>query len=162
MNVQDICIRNVATCLPETNLAAAAALMWDHDCGVLPVVDSSQRLTGILTDRDICMALATRGRLASDIQVQDVMSTVLHTIHEDDSVSHAMKTMRHHHVRRLPVLNAGGALKGMLSLNDLALAAKEGKDASPSHDEVVQTLKAICNHGRQSKKGKERLEPALV
>ncbi|HJW08370.1 MAG TPA: CBS domain-containing protein [Holophagaceae bacterium] len=162
MNVKDICIRNVASCLPETNLATVAAMMWEHDCGVLPVVDSTQHLVGILTDRDICMALATRNRLASDLRALDVMSTTLHTIHEDDSASHAMKIMRHHHVRRLPVLGKDDSLKGILSLNDLALAAKEGKDASPSHDEVVQTLKAICNHGRPSKKAKEHLEPALV
>ncbi|HJU83022.1 MAG TPA: CBS domain-containing protein [Holophagaceae bacterium] len=158
MNVNDLCIRNVASCLPETNLASAAALLWDHDCGVLPVVDSSHRIVGVLTDRDICMALATRNKLASDLCAKDVMSKSVHTIRESDSASQALKVMRQNHIRRLPVTDEKERLAGILSLNDLVLGAKEGK-ASPNVDEVMQTMKAICSHSHPaSKKSKERAE----
>ena len=77
MKIKDIMTTEVRTCTPDTNLAAAAALMLDGDCGILPVVDQG-KLVGIVTDRDMYIALATRNRLASQLIV--VSAEIVHTI----------------------------------------------------------------------------------
>ena len=62
MRVRDLMTSDVKTCRPETNLAEAVKEMWEGDCGALPVVGDDGRVAGIITDRDICIAVATRGR----------------------------------------------------------------------------------------------------
>ncbi len=69
MKVKDVMTSPVLFCAPETNLAAAAMIMWESDCGALPVVSHETKVVGMITDRDICMAAATKHRLASDIAV---------------------------------------------------------------------------------------------
>ena len=69
----------VRTCRPDMNLAEAVREMWDGDCGALPVVNDEGRVTGMITDRDICVAVATRGRAADRIAVRDVASGHAHT-----------------------------------------------------------------------------------
>ncbi|MEW6544882.1 MAG: CBS domain-containing protein [Nitrospirota bacterium] len=65
MKVRDVMTSPVQYCAPETNPAEAATKMWDSDCGILPVVDSTGRVVGLITDRDICMAAATRRKPVS-------------------------------------------------------------------------------------------------
>lgn len=65
MEVRDVMTKTVASCHPETNLAAAGALMWETDCGVLPVVDERRKVSGVITDRDVCIALTTSDRRPS-------------------------------------------------------------------------------------------------
>ena len=74
MQVQQIMTANVTFCRLGTNLAAATELLWTMDVGALPVVDDDGNVLGILTDRDICIALGTRNVPASDVLVDDVMA----------------------------------------------------------------------------------------
>src|SRR5262245_48969954 len=99
LNVKDIMTTEPRTCGPGTNLAAAAALMLDGDCGILPVVESGI-LVGVVTDRDLYIALGTRNRLASDLTVGDVMQAPVRTCGPDDDVHDALATMKRHCVRR--------------------------------------------------------------
>jgi CBS domain-containing protein len=131
-------------CGPDTNLAAAVQLMWDADCGVLPVVDEARRVVGIITDRDICIALGTRNERASDIRVADVMQTPVHTCTVSDDVRIALDRMREQRVRRLPVLDGDGVLGGLFSLDDAALATADGNGVKPA--QVLETFRAICAH----------------
>jgi CBS domain-containing protein len=73
VKISDVMRRRVPTCRPETNLAEATALMWENDCGVLPVVTETGQLVGLVTDRDMCIALGTRNVQASDILVRDII-----------------------------------------------------------------------------------------
>lgn len=73
MNVQDIMTSEVQCCGPDTNLAAAAKMMWDTDCGVLPVLNVEGQVSGMITDRDICMACATKNRAPSKITVSETV-----------------------------------------------------------------------------------------
>lgn len=130
-------------CSPETNLAAAAALMLEADCGFLPVIQAG-RLAGVVTDRDLYIALATRNRLASQLTVADVLQTPVHTCRPDDDVRSALARMKEHRVRRLPVEGAGGTIIGVVSLNDIALASGARKPVSDA--EVANTLRTICGH----------------
>src|SRR5579859_1944099 len=110
MIVQDVMTKAVAFCRPEANLAAATALMWEHNCGLLPVVDDRGRVTGVITDRDICIALGTRNQRACEIAVSGVAYRAAVLCNADDDVCFALKIMAAERVRRLPVVNHEGAL----------------------------------------------------
>ena len=149
MKVREIMTTDVEGCGPETNLAAAARIMWEKDCGSVPVLDSEGRVIGIITDRDICMALTTRNQLASEVTAGDVMGGAAKTCAPEDNASAALKTMQTEQLRRLPVVVDDGKLVGILSLNDVILNSKQGKSkkgAHVSHAEVMDTLKALSRH----------------
>ena len=113
----------VQVCSPDDPLHRAAQLMWDGDCGSVPVVDGAARLCGIITDRDICMAAYTRGLPLSSIRVADVMSRHVHSCAPEDTLERAIGIMAEAEVRRLPVVGADGALRGIISLADIAHGA---------------------------------------
>jgi CBS domain-containing protein len=151
MRVQDVMTRNVKSSQPEATVDQAAMMMWDYDCGVLPVVDYDGRVMGMITDRDIAIAAATRGLLTTQIRVGDVMSGNVHACAEDEDIKSALLTMRREKVRRLPVINYEGKLAGILSLNDIVLRAEEsrtGRAPEIPQDEVMSTFRAICEHSR--------------
>jgi CBS domain-containing protein len=143
VKVKDLMTAEPRTCVPGTNLAVAAALMLDGDCGILPVVDDG-KLVGVVTDRDLFIALATRNRLASDVTVREVLQAPVHTCEPEDELHAALATMRQHRVRRLPVEGFGGTVSGILSMNDILLAAGASKPVRDA--EVVNTLQAIGGH----------------
>jgi len=142
MKVRDIMTAQPKAAAPNTTLSAAAQLLWGADCGILPVVDGG-KLVGVVTDRDMYIALATRNQPASQLTVGDVAAGKLWTCGPDDDVHVALDTMGTQRVRRLPVTQ-DGALVGIISMNDLVLAS--GADKPVRNDEVVATLKAICAH----------------
>ena len=126
MNVKNLMTSETRTCTPATNLAEAAALMLDADCGILPVVDERGKLVGVVTDRDMFIALATRNRLAAQLTVGDVARSKVFTCGPDDDVQSALAIMKQHHVRRLPVEGFGGTVAGIISMNDILLATPGG------------------------------------
>ena len=146
MKVKDVMMRTAASCGPETNLGAAVEILWDRNCGILPIVDTGKKVIGVVTDRDICIALGTRNRLPSDITVGEVTSGKLFACAAEDDIRSAMATMARAKVRRLPVLTVDGKLEGILSMDDITMhsATRTGKGATElSHDDVVETLKAV-------------------
>jgi CBS domain-containing protein len=143
MKVKDLMTTDVTTCTPDTTVAEAAHLMWEGDCGILPVVDDGE-LVGVVTDRDMYIALATQNARASRVRVGAVATTKLVTCAPEDDVQAALATMRHARVRRLPVVGFGGTVLGILSMNDILLAAGAGKGVAS--EDVVATLQAICAH----------------
>jgi len=143
VKVKEIMTAEARTCSPGTNLAAAAALMLDGDCGILPVVDDG-KLVSVVTDRDMYIALATRNKLASEVTVREVAQTPVVVCSPDDDVQVALDTMKTHSIRRLPVAGFGGTVMGIVSMNDIVLAA--GAKKAVRDGEVVNTLQAICAH----------------
>ncbi len=141
MKVQDIMTSNAKTCGLDTNLAAAAMTMWDHDCGTVPVVDIEGKVLGMITDRDICMAAATKHRDVALISVGEVISGKAFTCAPEDDVRAALKMMQDEKVRRLPVVDTDGALRGILSVNDIVIHA--GETPEITYEDAVITLKAI-------------------
>lgn len=133
----------VASCTLDTNLAAATESMWKTDCGVLPVTDDG-KLAGIVTDRDICIALGTRNRLAAEVVVGDVATRDVHTCWPDADVHTAMAIMRRGKVHRLPVVE-NGELVGILALNDIVVAV-DRKHGDIDYEEVMNTIKAVSEH----------------
>jgi CBS domain-containing protein len=132
-------------CHPETNLGAATELMWNGNCGFLPVLDSTGEIRGVVTDRDICVALGTRNAPAGDVKVGEVMQAKLFTSSPEDDIHDALQVMSEGHVRRLPVICTGREA-GVLSLHDILLRAQPahpGREPELSSDEVVRTYRAI-------------------
>ena len=144
MTVRDIMTQNVQACQPETDLAAVAKLMWDFDCGFIPVVGPSGALVGAITDRDICMAVTTRRLLPERIAAGQAMSAPVHACMPGDTISSALGVMKQFKVRRLPVIDASGAPVGVITMNDIVLAAEKGKSVPAK--EVVSALAGICAH----------------
>ncbi|HTJ94939.1 MAG TPA: CBS domain-containing protein [Pararobbsia sp.] len=142
MKVKDLMTTDVKRCSPETNLAAAAKIMWEGDCGAVPVVDDRDHVVGVITDRDICIAAATRPRTEGEILVRDVISKTPYTCAPGDDVRSALETMKSRKVRRLPVVEQGGRLAGILSIHDIAAQSRtRSTDVSP--DAVLDTFIAI-------------------
>lgn len=147
MKVQDVMTREVQICRPETNLSAAAMQMWKGDYGILPVVTAAGKVVGMITDRDICMAAATKHRDPATIRVDQVMTGRVYGCSSDTDIHEALKIMREKKVRRLPILSAeDGTLEGILSMNDVALKAEGGVRAELSAEDVEKTMRAICAH----------------
>lgn len=152
MRVDQIMTKQVSCCSPDKTLAEAAQLMWDHDCGCLPVCtgNGASRVAGVITDRDICMSALFNGKPLYELRVSDAMSRQLQTCRPGDAVADAEKTMRQARIRRLPVIDEQGALLGMISLADLAReAARENMFPTQeiTETEVGDTLAAICQPG---------------
>lgn len=144
MNVSTVMTGQVRACRPDDTLEAAARIMWDHDCGCVPVVHEG-RVVGMLTDRDVCMAAYLRGARLGELRVRDSMSKTLHTCSPDDPVDAAEKIMGDHKVHRLAVVDADGALRGVLSLNDIARGYRaKRKGAGVAATDIAATLAAIC------------------
>jgi CBS domain-containing protein len=130
-------------------LSTAVRLMWDCDCGAIPVTDpQSERVVGMITDRDVCMAAWSRDCAPSIIAVGEVMSRNLFYSTPSESVSAAENLMRLQQVRRLPVLDGDGKLVGILSLADLVVQPRGSSASSFNGDvpasEVAATLASIC------------------
>ena len=139
--------RNVKTCSPNDTLEVAARIMWENDCGVVPVVDGDGRAVGMITDRDICMAGFTKGLQYWQIPVSSAASKVLYAIKPTDPLQSAEDIMRTRQVRRLAVTDDSGKIVGILSLNDLARHAGCRADDLGT-DEVARTLAAVCQRPR--------------
>lgn len=142
MKVKDLMTTDVKRCTPETNLAAAANIMWEGDCGAVPVTDERDHVVGVITDRDICIAAATRPRTEAEILVKDVISQAVYTCAPSDDVRAALETMKARKVRRLPVVEQGGRLVGIVSIHDIAERSRSRSgDVSP--DSVLDAFIAI-------------------
>jgi CBS domain-containing protein len=148
MKVKDIMTRDVGFCVPEDKLRDVARIMEGKDCGCVPVIDA-RKITGMITDRDICLHLVESNSRASQVTAGEVMSRAVYSCQEDDEIGEALETMRARKIRRLPVTDGKGALHGILSLNDVALhSAERGNERAVPWRETMKTLQAVCEHRR--------------
>ena len=118
--VRDIMTTDPAHCAPETPLRTVAEKMVQCDCGEIPVCDQSRKPIGVVTDRDIVCRLVAKGRNPLDAVARDAMSQPVVCCTPDTSISECARLMEQHQVRRLPVVDANGALCGMVAQGDLA------------------------------------------
>lgn len=129
MNAKDVMRRQVATVRPDESLARTAALMRDRGCGAVVVVQAgSGRPLAMVTDRDICMVALRTNKPLSELAVASAMSPALHVAALDDPVAALARRMGLHQIRRLPVVDAAGALVGVVALDDLAQEARRQDD----------------------------------
>jgi CBS domain-containing protein len=145
MQVKDLMTTSPSVCTLEDTTNEAARIMWERDCGAVPVVDRSRRVVGMITDRDICIAAYFQGEPLSQIRVADVMSRELSTVRPEDEVTKAEHLMREHQVRRLPVVTDGQILVGILSVGDLAqhVPRANGPRQPAENQELLQVFSAV-------------------
>ena len=120
MKVSELMSLDVTTCRTTDSLNRAAQIMWERRCGSVPVVDESDRVVGMITDRDVSMAAYTQGRRLDDIAVTLVMSHPVWTSPPTATAEEAEGLMMAHGVHRLVVLDAERRLAGIVSLDDIA------------------------------------------
>jgi len=150
MRIEQLMTRPPRICLADSSLDQAAATMWQGDCGCLPVTaaDGSERLVGMITDRDICMAACFTGRRLDEIQVAEVMTATVWACNPQDDLEEAQTIMQETLVRRLPVIDASDRVIGVISLADLAreAARKPGSlNRAISTGSVGSLLASICD-----------------
>ena len=148
MKVKEIMSANPTVCTLTDNLATAAGIMWENDCGIVPVVAEGGKVVGLITDRDICMAAALNDRSLSNIAVEDVITGEVVSCAAEDDVKNALSKMQDNKVRRLAVVTDTGTLEGLVSMNDLVLQAEDpkSKKVEISFADIINAYKAICEH----------------
>ena len=150
MKVREVMTKQTAFCALDDSLASAVETMRKNNRGFLPVIGEGGNVVGVITDRDICIALGRRDERPSEVLVRDVMLPKdrtfprLYVCTPDDKVHCVLKTMRSQKVRRLPVVDREGTLEGILSIDDVVLYACEHAGLQGiTCKEVIETYKAI-------------------
>lgn len=144
--VADVMSRDVEVAGPDDTAQQAARAMAERDTGVLPVGENG-RLVGMVTDRDLAVRVLAAGKDPAKTKLREVMSGEPRYLYEDESVERAAVAMAEHQVRRMPVLDRGKRLVGMLSLGDLAGGGKDGRGAAD------QALAGVARPGGQHTQG---------
>jgi CBS domain-containing protein len=158
MQITAIMTRDVRSCGPEDNLKVAAQIMWDCDCGAVPVVDPARRVIGVVTDRDICMAAHFRGEPLSTISVGDIMAKHVFTCFPEQGVVEAERLMKDKQIRRIPVIDHDRRLVGILSLADLAKTMRS-QPPSSTHELNLAAVGDTLAHIAEPRNGHSRLSP---
>jgi CBS domain-containing protein len=157
---RDIMTRDVTVATRETPLQEVAQMMRDEDTGVIPVVDrqdapvlasdtkpeeaprinnrirSNGRLVGLITDRDIVIRAVAEGRDTREIRAEEIMTDAIHSAHPNDRVIDAIRTMGDKQVRRIPVVDDQGNLRGIISMADVALETEEDQELADALEEI--------------------------
>lgn len=119
---KDVMTPNPICCLPTDNVIEVAQIMKRENIGPMPVIDNteSQKLIGIITDRDLAMKIVGEGRDPRSTRVEAVMSRKVVTCRADDEINIAMKLMSDHQIRRIVIVDNVNTIKGIISQADLA------------------------------------------
>src|SRR5512139_2591673 len=118
----DVMTRNPVSARPDDPVASVAKLMKENDIGPVPIVDNnnSKRLVGIVTDRDLALKVVAAGRDPQTTPVQEVMTTNVVTCRDSDDIETALDAMSTQQLRRIPVVDDGNMLLGIIAQADIA------------------------------------------
>jgi CBS domain-containing protein len=156
LRCRDIMTRDVTVAARTTTLEEVARMMRDEDTGVIPVVEpgettsdsvtevqkvparpaSNGKLVGLVTDRDIVVRALAEGRDAREVLAEEVMTTELHNVRPNDRVIEAIRLMGDRQVRRLPVVDREGNLRGIISMADIALETEADREIAEALEEI--------------------------
>ncbi|MGI8883319.1 MAG: CBS domain-containing protein [Pyrinomonadaceae bacterium] len=144
MKVQDVMTSDAAFCLPTSNLADAAAIMWQKDCGIVPILDAENRVVGLITDRDAFIAAFSRDCQPSKIKLEEFCRENIIVCQPNEKIGDALRKMRKHRIKRLPVTSQNGELVGIISITDILSTTSKNKKASKKlRKKIVSTLLEI-------------------
>jgi CBS domain-containing protein len=144
MKVQELMTTKVVAITDRDTLNDAARLMWEHNCGCIPVLGADNgHLVSVITDRDIAMASYINEKCLSDIPVTVAHSRHAIVVRPQDDIVAVEKIMQSNQIRRVPVIDDASHVVGMVSLNDIAIASKVNRSGVSAED-VSNTLFAIC------------------
>ena len=129
LRAADVMTPNPACCTPHTSLDEVAKLMAYNDCGEIPVVDASDHLIGVITDRDIVCRVVAEGKNPMAHTVEGSMSTPVVSVHTGTPLHEVVSTMEAHQIRRVPVVDRQGCCVGIIAQADVASMAPEDETA---------------------------------
>ena len=132
MKCHELMTPNPMSCTPENDVAVAINIMWDYDCGAVPVVKdlTSNELVGVVTDRDIAMHVVKHACVhPSQVKVSDCMATAVVACQMEDLVERAIQLMGENRIRRLPIVDSNGCCVGIISQSDLLSRAAANMEA---------------------------------
>jgi CBS domain-containing protein len=134
----DVMTPDPVTCQPTDRIRQVAKIMKQHDVGAVPVVDStgSQRLVGMVTDRDLVVRVLAEGRTVDDAVVRDAMSPQPAVCRVDEDVERALTLMADRQIRRMPVVDESGRLRGIIAQADIATRVNRDKQTG----ELVEAI----------------------
>ncbi len=162
MKVKDLMTtESLKTCSPETKLHKVAQLMDEGNCGVLPVLNKQKKVIGMITDRDLALALSrNESEVIAKMKVEEIMSDDVVSVYSDDSLADALKEMRINKIGRLAVVNTDGKFKGILSVHNLLAQMKTNSKLEigqqKSQDEsILKTIIALSERYDQKLKTKK-------
>lgn len=140
MKAKDIMTKQPKCVTAETSVREAARIMKEQDVGVLPVVEreGSDRLIGIITDRDIAVRHVAEGHDSSSCPVREAMTSNVRTAREDDDVDDVMDLMGKEQVRRIPVVDDRGSLVGIVAQADIVREARDEKKAERTIEKISE------------------------
>jgi len=141
MKVKDVMKTDVGFCSAEDSLMKCGEMMRRMDCGAVPILDEERRVVGMLTDRDLCLAVVARNRKASDVRTGDLIKGAAVVCAADDKIESVLKNLRRNRIKRLPVIGAGGELVGIVSVSDILLGVRKDKNLKKK---IYATLKAVA------------------
>ena len=121
MRIKHVMTKDPRCCLSSDSVMKAASIMREEHAGVVPVIDDEQsrRIVGVVTDRDLCMTVVAEGRDPHTTTVEDCMTTKVVSCSANDAVEKVTELMRENQIRRVPVVNEGWELQGIVSLGDV-------------------------------------------
>jgi len=140
MNAREAIRRPVPTCTPLSSLDDVGRLMYESDQGAITVVDGDGKLVGLLTDRELAMAMAAKNRGAGQIMARELLGGEVVRCLAEDTIAEAYQKMKTQRIRSLPVVDAEGKSVGVLSLEDLAHASTQG---GITHEQIVSILEVL-------------------
>ncbi|CAN5163687.1 CBS domain-containing protein [soil metagenome] len=140
MKVKEFMTKDVGFCQTKDKLTKAAEIMQRRDCGVVPVIDENEKVVGMITDRDICLAFADGNAKISQSKVEELMTTKVISCSADDKIEDALKKMRKNQLKRLVVTSKDGKLVGILSITDVLISVRKDKKLKKK---IYSTLEAI-------------------
>jgi len=118
----EVMTMNPACCLPNDTVAKVAQMMRSKDIGPVPIIENeqTQRLVGIVTDRDLALKVVAEGRDAKTITAAEVMTGKVVTCHAEDDLQKALDAMSEHQLRRIPVVDSDFRIIGIIAQADVA------------------------------------------
>jgi len=137
MKCKDLMTRNPITCPSSGTVQVAALIMSEEDVGIVPVVDAqTNRLVGVVTDRDLCLDVVAAGRNPKETKIANSLHAQPVICFADDDIEECLEQMKLHQVRRVPIVDEDGRCVGIISQKDLALVLKEPQ-------KLIETVKEI-------------------
>jgi CBS domain-containing protein len=121
---RDVMTPDPVCCAPHTTLDEVARLMLQYDCGEIPVIDASDHVVGVITDRDIVCRVVAEGKNPMGYTVDVCMTRPVITVSTEDSIERVMSVMARHEIRRVPVIDDAGSCAGIIAQADLAQLAE--------------------------------------
>ena len=139
MKAKDLMTPDPTTCKPSDNLKTVLEVMRKEDCGIVPITEGNgeNRVVGVVTDRDISLALGERDERPSAVRVSEVMTTDIVSCEPDADVREVSRKMQDAQVRRILVVE-GGRLLGVIATADLARASTQS-----SKDRVGEEVEKV-------------------